>query len=646
MVYAGIPSQPSIRELARQGNLRAIAHWLNCYLAPRGIVARLARGRRSGCLRVLLELSPDVGGNPRSQQFRHALVRFICQRLWKLNSAQIDGVRIVARPYGETTVLWQQSVRILTPANRDRVGIARRKPLPVRPIQRHHTHPKLISLLLNSSAAAAFLVGLWMGYKDSPSEQTNAVASPQPEAVATSPAPDRPNIVKTALEMVPVSSHTQVQDPNDPTVTLMFAGDVTLTDAYSDLIGSNHKWAFARMDEYRKVDVAMVNLESPLTRALNPLPNKQFNFKSDPDTVQVLQDGGIDIVNLANNHTMDYEAEGLDETLDTLKRAGITQVGAGRNVQEARRPQILDVKGQRIAYLGYYSMDFQAATDNAPGTNYADEARIAEDIQAIRNQVDWVIVNYHWGQELADRPADWQIDLAHFTIDQGADVVVGHHPHVLQGAEIYKGRPIAYSLGNFIFGGNSRSDYDTAVLKVSLKDRQMKVEFLPVEVRKYQPQVVKGDRGAEILQQIDSLSTIFEQPMQSPMILDAKSNNPVNGNPVNGAQPTPPASPTPDSAPGNDNTAPGAPTSPQPSATSEATNLPSWQPKAPWKTQPFLQPDQPEQPATDPATAPNPADSPTSQSSPEGQANPRQGHSPAPRSSLEPMKRHFADAAL
>ncbi len=140
----------------------------------------------------------------------------------------------------------------------------------------------------------------------------------------------------------------------------------------------------------------------------------------------------------------------------------------------------------------------------------------------MREQVDWIIVNYHWGVELSEYPGDWQIDMARMTIDQGADLVVGHHPKVLQGAEIYQGRPIVYSLGNFIFGdtSNKESDYETAVLKVSLKPGKMKVELLPVVVSKYQPQIVKGEKGKEILKHIAQISSIFHQPMRTPVVIN------------------------------------------------------------------------------------------------------------------------------
>jgi poly-gamma-glutamate synthesis protein (capsule biosynthesis protein) len=320
----------------------------------------------------------------------------------------------------------------------------------------------------------------------------------------------------------------------------MFGGNVNLSDALGASAGNDYHWAFANMDEYRQADVAMVNLENPLTRSTLDSGKKQLNFKADPESVKVLTAGGVDIVNLANSHAMDYAEPGLVETINTLDNTGIQHLGAGRDIKEARRPDIIEVKGQRIAYLGYYDADLHAADQGKAGTNARRNNRVAEDIRALRGQVDWIIVNYHWGVELADYPGDWQIDLARFTIDQGADLVVGHHPQVLQGAEIYKGRPIVYSLGNFIFGGNARRDYDTAVLKVSLKDRNMKVEFLPVEVKKFQPKVVEGAAADRILKHVEQISSIFDRPMRSSVVLDAQINL--------GAGPKTPNSPLPGAA--------------------------------------------------------------------------------------------------
>ena len=518
-------ANPSMFQLAREGNFRAIAYLINRYLAPNGIYARTAPVQ-GGCLPVRVEFQWLPNNRDLFEQMRVGLTRFICHQIWRLNSEAIDGVRIVGlwAGSGEAQVLWNQTVRIVTPANQERQAQVRSMASSMVPQAAEILNFKILrAFLLGSSAVSAFILSFWWIYSDLNQPRSARVSNPEPMAPATTSSP-RPQTVRAALETVPVVRHLDLYDPTDPTVTMMFGGDVTLGYAFEDLIGDNHQWAFNNMPEYQQADLAMVNLEGTLTNVDTEYPGKQFHFKADPEAVEVLTHGGVDIVNLANNHAMDYQADGLQETLATLDAAGIHYVGAGEDIMEARRPEIIEVKGQQIAYFGYYAADYHSAEKGVAGTNYALEERIAEDIKAIRDRVDWIIINFHWGEELSNYPQQWQSQLAHFTIDQGADVVVGHHPHVLQGAEIYKGRPIAYSLGNFIFGGNSRSDYDTAVLKVSVREKQMKVEFLPVEVRKYQPVVVSGNRGKMILENIEILSSIFEQPMASSMILDAATS--------------------------------------------------------------------------------------------------------------------------
>jgi poly-gamma-glutamate synthesis protein (capsule biosynthesis protein) len=524
--------EPSVVDLARGGNYRALAYWINTHLLPQGIIARV-EDARAGCLQILVELQQG--------QSRETIVKSICHQIWRLNSDVIDGVSIMARLAGHSDILWKQSVRIVTPANQQRPKVpVQQKRAHSIPLASGDTFKMLRSLLVVGTAVTSFILGYWFTSRSTLSAKLASTPIPSPAATILSH-PIRPKEVKAALETVPVKYLNPAINPEDPVVTLMFAGDVTLSDSFADVAGKDYKWAFSQLEEYRKADVAMVNLENPLTDATRMRPGKSFNFKADPKSVEFLTAGGVDIVNLANNHTMDYEADGLKETLETLDKAGIHYVGAGRDIKEARRPEIIEVKGQRIAYLGYYDPGFHPADKGTAGTNPSIEDQIAQDIKAIRNQVDWIIVNYHWGVELAEYPQDWQRELAKFTIDQGADVVVGHHPHVLQGAEIYKDRPIAYSLGNFIFGGNSRSDYDTAVLKVSLKGKQMKVEFLPVEVRQYQPKVVKGERGESILNQIHEISHIFDRPMTSPTILKTRRLQSAD----TAASPAPsPASPT------------------------------------------------------------------------------------------------------
>ena len=536
MVYAENWSQPSILELARSGNFQALNYWIDSLLRPEGIYARVEQAQ-AGCVQILVEFQRELapGTTLLGSTLREGLVKFICHQLWRLNSPAVEGVRIHARLAGEPDILWKQSVRIVTPANRQR---RRYRSLLVVDWVKFKTYR---SLLLVGSALASFILGCWVSYHEALTLRlVSPVSGYQQAAVMSGPPAKRADTVQAALEVVPVVQQKQVANPYDPTVTLMFGGNVNLSDALGASAGSDYHWAFANMDEYRQADVAMVNLENPLTRSKLGSGKKQLNFKADPESVKVLTAGGVDIVNLANSHAMDYAEPGLVETINTLNNAGIQHLGAGRNIKEARRPDIIEVKGQRIAYLGYYDADLHAADQGKAGTNSRRNNRVAEDIRALRGQVDWIIVNYHWGVELADYPGDWQIDLARFTIDQGADLVVGHHPQVLQGAEIYKGRPIVYSLGNFIFGGNARRDYDTAVLKVSLKDRNMKVEFLPVEVKKFQPKVVKGAAADRILKHVEQISSIFDRPMRSSVVLEAPMNL--------GTAPRTPSSPLPGAA--------------------------------------------------------------------------------------------------
>lgn len=550
MVQSNNLHYTSMAEAAQRGDLRAIAFWLNQVLVPYGMHTRIG-SKRPGHLKLLVEFDFPYDPNNPPSAWREQLIRLLCHRIWKLNSPLIEGIHIVTRfTHSPSRLVWQQAVRIVTPANQRRRQHTKQLRSRIRQTSRRKSQLKAArTILVGGPAVAAVVVGGILGYTRAPVEQKDAAASSPKDKQAL---PTRPDSVRTALEVVPVVKHNQVPNPHDPTVTLMFSGDVTLSDHFEEVIGTNYNKVFAKMPEYQQVDLAMINLENPLTRATLAMPGKQFNFKAEPEAVEVLTSGGVDIVSVANNHTMDYKAEGLIETLETLDAAGIQYVGAGKDSIEARRPTIIDVKGKRIGYLSYWGEEYGAGIDK-PGVNNIDEKNIAEDIQAIRDQVDWIVVNYHWGQELADFPADWQVTLAHFSIDQGADLVVGHHPHVLQGAEIYKGRPIAYSLGNFIFGGNSRTDYDTAVLKVALNENQMKVEFLPVEVKNYQPQVVQGDRAKQVLQHVTQLSSEFKQPMPASVILDAQK--PPN-------KPAPSAPPVPRTPDSLENEVPASPVTP------------------------------------------------------------------------------------
>ena len=486
MNYTPTLAQTSLFQLASSGDFQAITQWINEKLKPEGISARIAK-QTTGYLQVLVEFQ----GEPSVDR----LIKLICHRLCQLNSPVLERVKIVGRLTGSSNILWKHSVRI---NSHTKINLNKQSNLANK--TDNLEFQTFRSLILISSAVAAFILGIWVSYYSV--LVRNSISG---------------KWVETAIGKERVVKHTKVVNSKDSMVTLMFGGDVNL----SNLVKKDYKLPFAKMDEYRAADLSIVNLENPLTRSTLNNTNQQQKSTVNPSYVKALTSGGVDIVNLANDHTLGYEQKDLLETIETLKDAGIHSLGAGKTKKEARRPKIIEVKGQKIAYLNYYDTDIQPTAPSV-NVNSRNKDRISSDIQILREQVDWIIVNYHWGVELSEYPGDWQIDMARMTIDQGADLVVGHHPKVLQGAEIYQGRPIVYSLGNFIFGdtSNKESDYETAVLKVSLKPGKMKVELLPVVVSKYQPQIVKGEKGKEILKHIAQISSIFHQPMRTPVVIN------------------------------------------------------------------------------------------------------------------------------
>jgi poly-gamma-glutamate capsule biosynthesis protein CapA/YwtB (metallophosphatase superfamily) len=307
---------------------------------------------------------------------------------------------------------------------------------------------------------------------------------------------------------------SEVQGSGDSlsTVVLSFAGDCTFANHFEDYVGDRFGYPFERFDLLSKADISMVNLENPITQRTQRV-KKQFNFKMNPKYLGVLQSAGIDIVTVANNHIFDYGPEGLLDTIHLLDSVGIKHVGAGRNAEEARKGVLFDIKGFRIGFLGCFGAGAFAATSSQAGVAPRSEAMVTRDIQSLRqiDKADYVVVSIHWGTEKALHTEEWQVNLAHSVVDAGADLVVGHHPHVLQGIERYKNAFIAYSLGNFLFGGNSRSTYDTAVLKVELGRGTRMISIVPIHVEDWQPFVLSGSEGERVVALVRERSRRFRE---------------------------------------------------------------------------------------------------------------------------------------
>ncbi|OOE01150.1 capsular biosynthesis protein [Anoxybacillus kestanbolensis] len=304
----------------------------------------------------------------------------------------------------------------------------------------------------------------------------------------------------------------------ETSITLSVAGDVTLgrDDNYGYTYSFDHEAKknglifFTKYIEpiFKQDDFTTVNLETTLTNATQKA-EKKFRFRGDPSYVNILTRASIEGVNLANNHTFDYGQKGYTDTIATLKRAKIGYFGNGI-------PLMKTVKGVKIGTLGYKGWsDTQAV-----------RKQIVTDIRALRKQgAQIILVHFHWGEERSYIPNRTQTSLGRFTIDSGADLVVGHHPHVIQGIEQYKGKMIVYSLGNFMFGGNKNpSDKDTFVYQQTfyfangIKQPKTTIRIIPFRIssvttrNNYQPIPLQGKEASRVKTKIVRLSAKINKP--------------------------------------------------------------------------------------------------------------------------------------
>lgn len=249
--------------------------------------------------------------------------------------------------------------------------------------------------------------------------------------------------------------------------------------------------------------IVMANLEGPFA-ANAQRADRQFSYRVRPRLAAALPNAGINVVTLANNHLMDCDRDGVTETLDTLRNVGVSPVGAGTNQSAAHSPAIMDAHGRRIGILAYYWNRRCAATSSLPGSAMDPPEALAKDIRSLRARADRIVVTFHWGIPYDRTPSAEDRAKARFAVDCGADVVIGHHPHVLQPFEIYRGRPIFYSVGNLAFGsGNSHAE--GCLVGIRFEDHSTTATIYPLYVKNrdprinYQPKLLRGITARRIL---------------------------------------------------------------------------------------------------------------------------------------------------
>jgi len=310
-------------------------------------------------------------------------------------------------------------------------------------------------------------------------------------------------------------TRTDPMAPREEDITIIGVGDVMLGHRVAPFISKyGISYPFATVREILQgADITFCNLEAPFGTKGQPVRDKEYTFRVDPVAVGSLTYGGIDVVSLANNHSLDYGPEALMETLSLLDKAQIAYAGAGPDLSAARRPALFSARGIKVAFLAYsntYPIEFYA-TRSRPGTAAGEDGFIAQDVKEASRISDLVVVSFHWSSEYRTTPKDYQIAKARIAIDNGADLVIGHHPHVLQGFEVYRGKLIAYSLGNFVFGAYNPNYKDSLILKV-IADRggPKRAVLIPISVdnfkHHFQPRILTGDEAGRVLRDVKKLS--------------------------------------------------------------------------------------------------------------------------------------------
>ncbi|MDQ6847583.1 MAG: CapA family protein [Candidatus Dormibacteraeota bacterium] len=261
-------------------------------------------------------------------------------------------------------------------------------------------------------------------------------------------------------------------------MTIAITGDVMLgRSVNAQILASIDRYPFNETADYLEgFDLTVGNLECVVSALGAPVPNKPYHFRADPRSFARLNAAGFDIVSLANNHSGDYGRAAFTDMLAQLPAHGLTPVGAGLTLNAAHSPVLRTVRTTTAGFLAYCEIapTSFAATRTSPGHAWLDTALMRSDIASVRPHVDFLIVFMHWGIEYQHTESGHQQSLARSAIEAGADFVVGSHPHVIQPFETYAGRPIVYSLGNFVFDEMLSDDVRRGeVLTLTVQGKQL-----------------------------------------------------------------------------------------------------------------------------------------------------------------------------
>ena len=301
-------------------------------------------------------------------------------------------------------------------------------------------------------------------------------------------------------------------------VTFAFAGDILLDDSYAMMYHYRNRgsdlydtFSTALLERMRSADVFMLNNEFPFSTGGTPTPGKKFTFRANPSNIELYEQMGVDVVSLANNHAYDYGETALMDTFTTLENANIPYVGAGRNIDEAKKPLYLIANGIKIAIVSATQIERNATPDTKEATATSagvlrcmDPSALLEVIAEAKANSDFVVLYIHWGTESQEQ-TDWlQDEQAPIYAQAGVDLIIGDHPHCLQKIDAVSGVPVIYSLGNFWFNSKTQN---TCLVEITVnKDGMETFQFIPCIQNDCRTILLEGNEKDGVLNYMRGLS--------------------------------------------------------------------------------------------------------------------------------------------